>query len=530
MLNLLIKDFKLMFSSKKSASARALGILIGFLAVAVLVVAETFLFSAIFGKIKVYANAPYAFMVLLLTVVTVLMSISGIFQAKKLFFNDKDIQQLAIHPVSSGMQVLSKLVFLFLIHYAGSFIFVFPLFLAYGSTFGGTMFFYYSATFYPVISFVFEIGVALVFVYPVWYFLQFLKKHVILEFGLSVVILFLLAWIYSVVLEVFVGLVANNDLATMFSAETIGAVIEFGRYAVPINYLVDIFVSTRPGQIFPYLAISGGIFIIGLVVTIFTFHKVRNVSIYIKPAKAKQTNRVRSVEYALIKKELALITKNPDYIYSFSGLLVVQPFLIYLVVIAMNTVFGTGTFLYYTSIFPNFVAIVDVFLVMMFTVIVASGANQYISMEERTIKNLKTIPVSYRTQIYVKMLIPMAMSEASLLVSVLVLWISGTFSIVTALFALLLSSALLFVFNVISLCEELKIRHGKPRSTGLSTAYSYILPFCYVVVSAFLSYTGTDLWLLFLCGAVLFLLLGLPFIIIVNRKMGEWFMDLEAIN
>ena len=167
---------------------------------------------------------------------------------------------------------------------------------------------------------------------------------------------------------------------------------------------------------------------------------------------------------------------------------------------------------------------------MMFTVIIAAGANQYISMEQRTIKNLKTIPVGYRQQIYIKVLIPMVMSAASLLISVAVLWISGTFSFTTAAFAFLLSAALLFVFSVVSLSEELKIRHGKPRSTFFSTAYSYFLPFAYVVVSAILSYLGTELWLLFTAGTALFVLLGLPYIIIVNRKMGEWFIDLEAIN
>jgi predicted PurR-regulated permease PerM len=72
--------------------------------------------------------------------------------------------------------------------------------------------------FYPAVSFFFEIGVALIFVYPVWYFMQFLKKHVILEFTVATAILFVFAWLYSVVLEVFVSMVASGELSSVFSA------------------------------------------------------------------------------------------------------------------------------------------------------------------------------------------------------------------------------------------------------------------------------------------------------------------------
>ena len=167
---------------------------------------------------------------------------------------------------------------------------------------------------------------------------------------------------------------------------------------------------------------------------------------------------------------------------------------------------------------------------MMFTTIISAGANQYISMEERTVKNLKTIPVSYKKQLYIKMLIPMTLSAASLLVSVLVLWISGVFTFLTALFSFLLSLTLLFVFDIVSLSEELKIRRNRPRSSGVSSACAYLLPTSYMGVSLCLAYLGAELWVLYLAGIALFALLGTPVLLRVNSKMGDWFMELEAIN
>ena len=166
----------------------------------------------------------------------------------------------------------------------------------------------------------------------------------------------------------------------------------------------------------------------------------------------------------------------------------------------------------------------------MVTVIINGGANQYISIEERTIKNLKTIPVDYRLQLVIKTLIPYTMSATSLLISVLVLLIGGVVSVMTAVFSLLLTLAVVFVFDVVSLREELNIRHGKPRSSYLSSLFSYILPFAYIALVMFLSYKGVSLWLIYFMGLALFILLGLPQIIKVKRKMGDWFMELEAIN
>lgn len=530
MLTLLIKDFKLMFAQEKSLAKRIITALFTLIFVGFFVGVETFLFTAVLGKIEKFPGADRSFMVLFLAVISILMAVGGVFQAKKLFFNEKDIQQLSIHPISNGMQIFSKLVFLFLIHYATSFLFTYPLFIAYGTLHAKTMMYYYVALFYPAATFLFEMGVSLIFVYPVWILLEYLRKHVVIEFTVSVVLLIGLTYLYSLVLEMFVSLVANNELNTLFTLESMAVMARLEQWAVPVNFLASIFLDFRKSAMGQYLGIAGGLFFLGVSITVYMFHRVRNISVDIKPAKPPKKFKPHGVTYGLIKKELSLITKNPDYIYSFSGLLIIQPMLTYLIITAVNAVFTSGTFLYYTTLFPNFVSIVDVFFVMMIAVIINSGANQYISMEERTIKNLKTIPVGYRKQIYIKLLIPFTLSEIFLLISLIVLYAFGVFTLLTAAFSLLLTTVFLFVFDFISLREELNIRHGKPRSTYMSSVFSYLLPIVYIAVSIYLSYTGLELSILYLVGTAIFAVIGVPVIVSVNRNMGKWFMELEAIN
>ena len=459
------------------------------------------------------------------------MTVGGVFQAKKLFFNEQDIHQLSNLPVTNSMMILSKLIFLFVVHYATSLLFEFPIFVAYGRTFSKPMMFYYKALFYPMLASIFELGIALLVVYPVWMFLQYLKKHVALEFGLSVALIFSLVYPYSRILNMFVELVTDNELSLLFTEESIAKLTRIAEFCIPINFLVESFVMNMGGvRMLPYLAISGGIFMLGLTITVFTFHRVRNLSNPSTPKPPRAAYKQRSRVYGLVKKEIILLTQNSDYVFSFSGLLMVQPFLLYLIVTAMNAIFSAGTFLYYKTLFPNFVALVDVFLVMMVTLIINGGANRYIAIEEKTIKNIKTIPVDYKTQLMIKLLIPYTLSAIFLVVSLLVLWISGQMTLITVLFSLLLTLTVTLVFDMISLREELNIRHGKPRSTFLSSLFSYVLPFAYIVLVMFLSYNGMPLWLIYLMGVALFVLLGLPQFLKVRKHMGDWFMELEAIH
>ncbi|MBQ9145558.1 MAG: hypothetical protein IJX70_03745, partial [Clostridia bacterium] len=158
MLNLLLKDFKLMFRQDRSPLARVLTSLLSVLFLGAFVAIEVFLFKTILDKISGISNAPRSFLTLFLTATTLLLVVADTFQARKLFFDAKDIEQLSTHPVANRQIILSKLVFLFVSHCAASLVFQFPLFVAYGITMGKMAVFFYTALFYPVASFLFVGG------------------------------------------------------------------------------------------------------------------------------------------------------------------------------------------------------------------------------------------------------------------------------------------------------------------------------------------------------------------------------------
>lgn len=530
MLTLLAKDFKLMFGKDTSLAKRILSILFSICFIGCFVGIEVFLFTTILKKIENFNNASSAFIALFLFIISIIVTISSLMNASKLFFNEKDIEQLSIHPVSNSSIILSKLIFLFIVHYATCLLFVYPLFIAYGSLYPMQLKFYYLGLFYPVLSFFFEMGVALFIVYPVWFIKKWLKKYVLINFIVNIILLFVGCYLYSIVLNLFMEIVAGGGINNIFTADKIGALVNLKQYLYPTRFLTDIMFSKNSNMLVPYLCIALGIFILGVSIVVFAFNYIRNISI-------NKTNKQKELVYkekplwkALAKKEVTLLTKNADYTFSYTGLLLVQPFLLFLVVKALNTIFTTGVFAYYISVVPNFIPLMDALIIMLFSVIISQGANSYIQMEKRTIKVMKTIPVKFSLQLLIKVAIPFIMSIASLFVTLLVLLISGIISFVTFIFILILASLLLIVFDVISLKEELNIRNHKPRTTFVSNMYSYLIPFGFFLVTALLSYVGLPLIVAFIIGIALVVGLGIPHVISLKKNMNSLFMDLDVIN
>lgn len=530
MLTLLSKDFKLLFGQEKSVIKRMLSILVTLIFVGCFIAIEVFIFHTILEKIGKFRQAPIAFLNLFLAIISICIIIANVVRANKLFFDEKDIEQLSVHPVSNSSIICSKLVFLFITHYATSIVFIYPLFIAYGNIFVRGVWFYYLGLFYPILSFLFEMGIALLIVYPYYLLKKYLKKHLLVRFGVSLIILFVGCFLYSKVLNLFIELVASNNINKLFTTTSINRFINLRKYEFPTNFLVDIFVEKRLSRAFPLLAISIGVFAMGCAVSIFAFNYVRTIALSSKSKDKEKKYQVTSVEKALIKKEVVLLTKNPGYTFSFTGLLIVQPFLAFLVIKSLNTIFTTGLFSYYTMVVPNFIPLMDILLLMLFTVIIAQGASLYIQMEKNTIKLMKTIPVKASKQILIKVSIPLLLSELSFVITLFVLLIGKSITGMTFLFAFILVTTLLIIFSMISLREELSIKHRKPRSTFRSSLYSYVLPILYFFVTAFLSYFQFNIVLAYIVGFLVFVLFGIPQIFYLKKKFQSLFMDLDMVN
>ena len=255
MLNLISKDFKLLFAKDGDSKKKILSYLANLIILALFISIETFIFTTLLHKIESFNNAPRAFLAIFLAFISLFMIILNTLRAKKLFFNNLDIQQLTQHPLSSGEIISSKLFLLFLMHYFTTIILVYPLFISYGLLIHKSMWFYYIIVFYPVITFLFEGGISLLLVYPYKLFKDFLNKHTVIEFITSILLMVILGVVYAIILNLFMQLVGDNNLNLLFTVSNINKVLNISTKLVPINFLVDTFVLGIHSSFMPLISI-----------------------------------------------------------------------------------------------------------------------------------------------------------------------------------------------------------------------------------------------------------------------------------
>ncbi len=530
MLTLLYKDFKLLFASGKTGKWRLLSYLISVLLLAFFIAVETFIVFQVLTRLASYVNAPLAFLSVALFAVSVLMIFVCLTQAKKLFFNEKDASNLSMMPVRSSRIIFSKLILLFLMQYGTGLMFTYPVIASYAAVFHRGNALYYLGLFYPVLAFPFECGVALLLVYPYKLLGDFLKKHPLVQFFTAVVVIFGLCYVYSRVLDVFVTLVASNNFDALLSADNIRAMIGARNYMIPVVWLVDIFFLKSINELVIYLPVAMGILALGAALCILSYRRLRFVRFHSHEARKTADPIPMSAKRALVKKEFILLFRDSDNLFSFTGLLVVQPFLVYLIVSSLNTIFTSGIFAYYVALLPNFLPVIDILLVILIGLIIAQGANNYIAGEAKNIRLIKCMPVSILLQLGVKVALPLIFVCASVFVTYLVLLAFGTVSVWTALAGFVLAVLIQIIFSMISLYEELKIRQNRARSYFFSSTFSYMLPIFYSAGMILASYFGLALYAVYLIGLALILASGLPWAIGFRARILRLFDELEVVN
>ena len=531
MLSLLAKDFKLLFSgNSQNKLSKFLSYLFAFIVAILFIVIEVYLFQAIFNKMEAVKGASTSYFSLFLFIVSTLLTVFCVFTAMRLFFNSDDNNKLAALPISDTKIVVSKLIFLFITMYAMNLVFNLPLFITYGIIYRKMFIYYFNAVFYPALLFFFQAGVALLLVYPVKLALNFLKKHIIIQFVTVFVIAFGLAYLYSLALNLFINMVANNNIAQIFTTESIEAVKNASKFMIPINFLVDSFVNHNRGAIFPSIAISIGVFALGLSVAIYFYNKfLQNNRTDSGSVKTKEL-KVESIRKALIKKELVLLLRNSNFIFSFTGLLMVEPFLSYLIIKSMNTIFTSGSLAYYLASVPNIIAFLDVMLMMLISAIIFQGANSYITNENKAIRLMKSIPVSLFEQLAIKVAIPLALSLAFLFISYLVLAFTFTLSIIPFLYGLLINTIFIITLSIVSLFEELHVRRNATKNTLLSGVYTYVVPTVYFLFALLLCYFKVNYNLTFIIGLLVVVGSLVPYMIHFKERVNEQFLSLEVAN
>ncbi|MBR1581710.1 MAG: hypothetical protein IJ656_01625 [Bacilli bacterium] len=532
LLELLHKEFKesqTYESSKVKTILRWVGRVLVY---GLIVFLEVFIFSKLEPKLKEFSSfGSYDFLILILFVMLIVSMISTTLRAREIFYKRIDSSIMLHLPINNDEIIFSKALFTYLNNVLTSAIITIPLLFTFGIKQGFesgiTTKFYVFSVLYPFFSSFISTGLTLIILPLYNKAYNFIKPKPILQIALGSILVITLCILYNYVLNLFMTLVNDAKLDTLISGAFVEKLHKATKFFVPTYQLMDL--GLGKVNVLQDIMISVGSSVIALVLGYFiatesytNFLKGEfssNESKTMKSSKILLQNPTKT----LLKKEFVLIFRNSNYVFSYTSLLIMQPFLAFVVINSLNTLFYTNQqmFLHY---YGEFINALNITLILLFSSIIASSTMDAYSREQKAIQIVKYIPISPLKQTICKMIIPFAFSSFSLILTLLVLAIGKQISVLAFFISLLAGLMLLLSLSVAGVYIDLaKLNENKKSNIEfLSTVLSIVLPLITFGLIFLFMYAQVSKALMYIIVILLYVItnvaLILPFKKIINNS------------
>ncbi len=493
--------------------------------IACFIALEVYVFLSIDKKIVQYSSyGTYDFLVLFLFVMCLISIISSIIKARKTLFNQSDVRVLLPLPISENTIVFSKIGYIYIKEVILNLIISTPILITFGATRNYMPYFYIFSVLYPFIVCLFNIGVALILVVPYEFIYKLIKQSDLVQFILASCLVIGLCFAYQVVLNMFLIALSDSSIGGVFSDEFISNLHNSTKFLQPINACLDPLINdkNKVSNICLFLGLIMVVLAVGSILSTYFYTKLNksNIDISIKKNKVKEI-KVMPPFKALLTKELSILFKDSTYVFSYTSLLIMAPFLSFVVVSSLNTILYSNlkTFM---SLFPELVNGINITLILLFSSVINASNSLSISREGKSIQIVKYIPIDVKKQLCAKLMIPTLLSSLSLLISLLTLIISKNISISCFFSSLVIGLILIIFTNFFGLYLDILDKgNSRNKISYLNSLITLLFPIILLFIHILLGFTSLKSYWYYVIEVSISLLLLIPLIVIVAKKSYE---------
>ena len=530
---LLLKEIKTnSFLAKKGIIKKIIALVSSLILLALFVSLEVILYINIFDKINVYSGLNDA----LFIIISFVLFIFGVISSVNLFYgaffkNTKEKIILGVTPSSTYDVIFAKSINIYFKLLIFVFSTIFALSVAYGVK-GEREFLFHVLMFFSCLGIAFLCEtLGMILVLPFGELRKLISRFKVASFIFMLLFLLVAAFLYGAILNLFVNLIRNDDIGSLFTTERVELLRNISSYLYPINSFVEFsklnemnvnFIIILAFVVFAFVL---GIFLLNHYLTSFYQGKLDK---NLRKSNSTFSIKLTSINGALIQKELSLALSNSDGIFSYISLIILQPFLVFSVISAVNLIFSTGNLNYISSLFPSIFLTVDTILIMLFLSVINTTTSMSLIKEQSTLVLMKTMPVSYFKQLLIKVAVPSLISLFSYLVTLIILVSFGEVSWIEFLFLLLVGTLSIALLNIFSLFNDLK---SKSASSFLSLLIGFVFPLVSVALGMALSLLVDpefEVYVFFSSIILLELILLSFFLINIKRRVTNLFMKYEG--
>lgn len=271
-------------------------------------------------------------------------------------------------------------------------------------------------------------------------------------------------------------------------------------------------------------------FVVGFMASSVTYtHMSKNETLTMSQAKKRKRQMIEKNTFkTLLKKEFVLLFRDSGYMFSYTALLIMQPFLTVVVISSLNSIMYSGLriFLVY---FPELINGINIALVLLFSNVINSSASLGISREEKAVQILKYIPVDPFKQTLAKLTIPTILSSASLIVTTIILISTGSVTPIAFWMSLILGLVLIVSLNVLSLYLDMQDRSAKSSKLSiLSPILAMALPLLILGYIMLIGLTTLKSVVIYIILIALLIAIFLPMFIMFKKLLLRGFNMMEV--
>lgn len=410
---LLKKELK----SFRGTQKNIIGGIIGILTVAAVMAAFVYLFIALntrFGALGISEEILSLFTCAII-IFSVIFSLN---KAAVSVFSVTDAGVTRPLPLDPRAVVLSKIVALAIYELITVSALLLPVYISYGITGGAGVGFYFRAMVSIIISAV-PVTAASVLIAPLFDKIKtFLLNHGLLFFVLSLIGVGLLFFGYKYVLDLIIGLIRDRRLQFIFNTSTVGAIRTAAKWTALSSSLAMFAAGSNYWRIWICFVISALVAAGGYFLCVKLYGGIGEA----RPAKVKEgKNARRSVAAALIFKEVNELVRTPGYMFSYLSIALSLPALTYLTMSVLREVVSQ-------LLTAAFVAPFSLMVLALYSTVANTFGGDALSREGNKLSIVKTIPVSYKLQMGIKLGLALTVAFVAVLITAVVLIGVGTLS------------------------------------------------------------------------------------------------------
>lgn len=521
-------------TANKSVLSATLSYMLRFIILAGFVALECFIALSLDKKITKYSPyGSYDFLVFFLFIAMVVGVLYTTINARKVIFDSKDGEVILRLPVSSSDIILSKIIYIYIRDILLELAIATPLLICFGISHHMMSRFFVFAIIYPIFISLFSTGLSLLLCVLYQAIYKKVKQSDLAQFIIASLLVIVLCFAYKFVLDIFLLALSDSSVGGVFSDDFINGIHNATKYFIPVRNITMIVVSKS--NIYQNLAIVVGSIVLalalGISVSSMVYVKMMRTGYNrsVTPKSAYKPFKVLSPARGLIKKEMDLLFKDETNMFSYTSLLIMAPFLTYVVISSLNGVIFDDL-KFYATYFPELISAINLALILLFAGIINSSASLSMSRERKCIQIVKYTPVSIGKQMACKLVIPVVFSEGSFILTLLVLLISGSVKTQVLLFSFIIGTILILWNNAFGLYADMHDHSDKKAKIGVwNNLVPIILPIL-LLASHFVvtTYVRIDVLYVYLIEVGFVLLIFAPFFIGIGRRYKKAFNRMEA--